>query len=141
MTRIRRGLLLLGLTLAVLVSGSAGTALASFSDSAGVSLGTVGTTTVAAPGHVAGKVTCTSPDATMQVTWQKSTTARVSGYRVTVYYSDGFVQSADVAGTATSWSVPTPLYNVTAYSVRFSVTAQTDYGWTKESALTGSLQC
>ena len=141
MTRIRRGLLLLALTAAVVVAGSTGTAFASFSDSTSVSLGTVSTTTVAAPGSVTGKLICTSPNATMQVTWAKSTSARVNGYLVTVYYSDGYVQSAPVAGTATSWSVNPTLFSVTAYSVRFSVTTQTDYGWTKESALTGSFSC
>ena len=82
-----------------------------------------------------------SPKATMSVTWQPSTAPRVSGYRITVYYSDGFVQTAPAAATATSWSVQPDLYNVTAYSVRFSVTTLTDYGWTAESPLTGSFKC
>jgi hypothetical protein len=141
MTRIRRGLLLLALTAAVVLAGSTGTAFASFSDSSSISLGTVSTATVAAPGSVTGKVICTSPNATMQVTWQKSTSTRVSGYLITVYYSDGYVQTASAAASATSWSVSTSLFNVTAYSVRYSVTTQTDYGWTKESALTGSFSC
>jgi hypothetical protein len=141
MTRIRRGLLLLALTAGVVVAGSTGTAFATFSDTASVSLGTVATTTVAAPGNVVGSVTCTSPNATMAVSWQQSTSARVNGYRITVYYSDGFVQSTSVAGSATSWSVPTNIFNVTAYSVQYSVTTLTDYGWTKESARTGSFQC
>jgi hypothetical protein len=141
MTRIRRGLLLLALTVAVVLVGSTGTAFASFSDTTSISLGTVSTPTVAAPGNVTGKLICTSPNATMQVTWAKSTTARVSGYVITVYYSDGYSQTASVAATATSWSVNPSLFSVTAYSVRFSVTTLTDYGWTKESALTGSYQC
>ena len=141
MTRIRRGLLLLALTAAVVLAGSTGSALASFADTASISLGGVSTTNVAAPGSVVGNVTCASPNATMQVTWQTSTSTRVSGYRISVYYSDGFVQTANVASTATSWSVSTSLFNVTAYSVRYSVTTLTDYGWTKESALTGSFQC
>jgi hypothetical protein len=141
MTRIRRGLLLLALTAAVVLAGSTGSAFASFSTTSSISLGTVATANVLAPTSIVGKVTCTSPNATMQVTWVKSTSTRISGYRVSVYYSDGYVQTADTASTATSWSVPTALFNVTAYSVRYSVTTLTDYGWTKESALTGSFQC
>jgi hypothetical protein len=141
MTRIRRGLLLLALVAGIVAAGSAGPALASFQATAPVSLGTVTTATVAVPGSVVGKVTCTSPKATMSVTWQRSTAPRVSGYRITVYYSDGFVQTAPATATATSWSVQTDLYNVTAYSVRFSVTTLTDYGWTAESPLTVSYTC
>jgi hypothetical protein len=141
MTRIRRGLLLLALTAAVVLAGSAGSAFASFADTASISLGTVSTANVAAPTSIVGHVTCASPNATMQVTWVQSPSIRISGYRVSVYFSDGFVQTATVASSATSWSVSTSLFNVTAYSVRYSVTTLTDYGWTKESALTGSFQC
>jgi hypothetical protein len=141
MTRIRRGLLLLALTAAVILAGSTGSAFASFADTSSISLGTISTASVAAPTSIVGRVTCSSPNATMQVTWVQSTSIRVSGYRVSVHYSDGFVQTADVASSATSWSVSTSLFNVTAYSVRYSVTTLTDYGWTTESALTGSFQC
>ena len=141
MTRIRRGLLLLALTVGVVVAGSTGTALASFSDAASVSLGTVSTTNVAAPGNVVGGLSCTSPNATMSLTWTKSTTARVSGYLVTVTFSDGYEQTVQKTANDTSWSAPISLFNVTAYSVQYSVTTQTDYGWTKESAQTGSFKC
>ena len=140
MNRIRRGLLLLALVAGVVLAGSTGTAFASFSDTPSISLGTGTTATVAAPGSVMGRLTCASP-ATMQVTWQPSTSTRVTGYLVTVYFSDGFVQTVQKTAADTSWSATTNLFNVTAYSVRYSVTTQTDYGWTKESALTGSFQC
>ena len=141
MTRIRRGLLLLALTAAVVLTGSAGSAFASFGDTASISLGTIATADVVAPGNVVGGLNCASPNATMSVTWQKSTSTRVSGYLVTVYFSDGYVQTVQKTSADTSWSAPIALFNVTAYSVRYSVTTQTDYGWTKESALTGSFKC
>jgi hypothetical protein len=46
-----------------------------------------------------------------------------------------------LGATATSWSSTIDQYYVTAYSVQYSVTTQTDYGWTQESARTGSFQC
>ena len=60
---------------------------------------------------------------------------------MTVYFSDGYVQTVQKTKADTSWSASIILYNVTAYAVRYSVTTQTEYGWTKESALTGSLRC
>ena len=141
MTRIRRGLLLPALTAAVVLTGSTGTAVATFSGTSSSSLGTISTATVAAPGSVSGTLTCTSPNATMQVTWQQSVSPRVNGYRVTVYLSDGSVQSVQTTADDTSWSAPIALFDVTAHSIRYSVTTQTDYGWTTESALTGSFQC
>ena len=143
MTGIRRTLSLLGLALAV-VLGSAGAtapAHASFGDTANVRLATVATPTVAAPSAVTGSLTCGSRSATMAATWAKSTSARVSGYVVTVYFSDGFVQTVPKAATDTSWSAPIELYYVTAAYVRYTVTTQTDYGWTKESASTGWFKC
>jgi hypothetical protein len=41
----------------------------------------------------------------------------------------------------TSRSQVIDLYNVTAHSVRCSVTTQTDYGWTAESTPTGWFRC
>jgi hypothetical protein len=138
MNGIRRGLILVGLTVAVIVGASL-PASATYSASAAVTT-TVSTTAVAAPGSVVGKLTCGSPS-TMSATWAKSTTARISGYTVSVYFSDGFVQKVDLAATATSWSATIDPYYVTAYSINYTVTAKTDYGWTKESAHTALFQC
>jgi hypothetical protein len=77
----------------------------------------------------------------MSATWTKSTTPRVSGYTVKVYFSDGFVQSVDLPASAASWSATIDKYYVTAYSIQYSVTTKTDYGWTKESARTAAFQC
>ena len=142
MTTIRRTALTLALTL-IAVLGSAGstsTALASFSDSAARST-TVATAVVAAPANVVGSLTCGRSSATMGATWNLSSSARVSGYTVTVYFSDGFVQKTELGPAATSWSAPIDVYFVTAFSVQYSVTTKTDYGWTTESARTGAFQC
>jgi hypothetical protein len=138
MNGIRRGLLLLGLTVAVIVGVSA-PASANYADSVVVPT-TVNTTTVAAPGNVVGKLLCGRP-ATMSATWTLSSTARVSGYLVSVYFSDGFVQTVQLGPTATSWSASIDPYYVTAYTINYTVTAQTDYGWTKESAHTATFGC
>ena len=138
MNRIRRGLILLGLTIAVIVGASI-PASAGFGDSVVVRT-TIATATVAAPGNVVGKLTCGRP-ATMSATWSLSGTARVSGHLVSVYFSDGFVQTVQLGPTATSWSATIDPYYVTAYSIDYTVTTQTAYGWSKESAHTGTFQC
>ena len=116
-------------------------AQAAFGDSATVSTMQVTTTTVAAPGAVTGKLTCGSTSATMAASWTASTTPKPSGYLVTVYFSDGFTQTVPLAATATSWSAAIGIYNVSAHSVQYSVTTQTSYGWTKESAPTAWFHC
>ena len=138
MNGIRRGLVLLGLTVAVVIGVSI-PASATYSEAVTVKT-TISTTTVAAPGNFVGKLTC-GRLATMSATWSLSTTARVSGYLVSVHFSDGFVQTVQLGATATSWSATIDPYYVTAYSIRYSVTTQTDYGWSKETPLTGTFQC
>lgn len=138
MTGIRRGLVLLGLTVAVIIGASV-PASATYSEAVTVQT-TISTTTVAAPGNFVGKLTCGRP-ATMSATWSLSTTARISGYLVSVHFSDGFVQTVQLGPTATSWSATIDPYYVTAYSIRYSVTTQTNYGWSKETPLTGAFQC
>ena len=142
MTAIRRTALTLALTLTAILgsAGSTSPALASFSDSAARST-SITTATVNAPGNVVGSLTCGRSSATMGATWNLSATPRVSGYTVTVYFSDGFVQVVELGPTATSWSAPIAPYYVTAFSVQYSVTTVTDYGWVKESTRTGSFQC
>jgi hypothetical protein len=138
MTSIRRGLILLALTVAVVIGASI-PASATYSESVAIKT-TISTTTVAAPTNVVGKLTCGRP-ATMSATWTQSTTARVSGYRVSVYFSDGFVQTVELGPTATSWSATIDPYYVTAYSIQYSLTTQTNYGWSKESPRTVAFQC
>lgn len=142
MNTLRRFLAVLGLAVSVVV-GSSIPASATFSDTSALPTITFGTATVAAPGNVVGSLVCggTKTDSTLKVTWTSSSSARVSGYRVIVHWSDGFESVRDVAATATSWTETTTTYNVTKYSIRYSVTTLTDYGWSKQSALTGSFQC
>jgi hypothetical protein len=140
MTAVRRILAVLGLALAVVV-GSSIPASATFSDTADRAL-TLGTATVAAPGSVVGKLTCGGSNSTMNVTWTPSASTGVTGYTVTVHFSDGYQQSQFVAGAATStWTKSITTYNVTAYAIRYSVTTQTTYGWFTQSGLTGSFRC
>jgi hypothetical protein len=141
MTAVRRVLAVLGFALTVVV-GSSIPASATFADSAVLATSSVGTITVGAPGAVTGKLTCGGTNSTMGITWTASGTRGVTGYRVTVLFSDGFQQTEDVAGASTgSWSKSITTYNVTAYSVRYSVTTLTSYGWSTQSALTGSFRC
>jgi hypothetical protein len=138
MSTIKRGLVLLGILAGLMVTTSL-PASATFSASAAAST-TITTATVAAPANVVGKLAC-APTSTMSLTWTASTSPRISGYLVSVYFSDGFVQTVQLAATATSWTKTIAQYNVTAYSIQYSVTAQTAYGWTTESARTASFQC
>ena len=134
MTAVRRALQVLGLALAVIVGRSI-PAAAGLADTASVTPMTVGTATVAAPGNVVGKLTCSQTTSTMNVTWTPSGSDKVTGYTVTVHFSD-------VAGASSAaWSSSIATFNVTAFAVRYSVTTQTTYGWFTQSALTGSFRC
>ena len=139
MNGIRRGMVLVGLTVAVIVGASI-PALATYKDSVAVTTTTINSTTVTAPGNVVGKLTCGRP-ATMSATWAASPTPKVSGYLVSVYFSDGVVQTVQLGPTATSWSAPIDLYYVTAYSIQYTLTTQTTYGWSTESPRTAAFQC
>ena len=140
MTHIRRSALIVLAVAAVIGVGALTPAQAAFSDKATVAT-SVATATVAPPTNLVGQLTCSRSSATMSATWTASTSAKISGYLVTTYFSDGFVQSTQLSATATSWSASIDPYFVTAYSVAYSVTAQTSYGWTKESVRTGTFQC
>jgi hypothetical protein len=142
MTAIRRLPVILGLTVAVLIGGII-PASATFGDSATVAT-EVRTAKIEPVTSLVGSIKCNTPTgttATMGATWTASTAPRVSGYTVTVYFSDGFVQKSEVGPTATSWSASIASYYVTAFSVQYSVTTKTEYGWTAESPRTGSFQC
>ncbi|HEV7187138.1 MAG TPA: hypothetical protein VGN28_04525 [Blastococcus sp.] len=139
MNGLRRGLILLGLTVAV-IAGASIPASASYSSSVAVTT-TIGTRAVAAPANFVGTLTCGHPTATMSATWALSSTPNVSGYLISVYFSDGFVQTVQLGPTATSWSKAITDYNVTAYTINYTVTTQTTYGWTKESAHTPTFGC
>jgi hypothetical protein len=141
-TTTRRLLVLITLVIAAFFASGVA-AQASFADSATVAASpmSISTGTVAAPEAGPGSLVCRSSTATMGLTWAQSSSPRVTGYLVTVYFSDGYVQTVQKLATDTSWSKAITLYNVTAYQVRYSVTAQTDYGWTAESAKTEWFHC
>ncbi len=142
MTAIRRLPVIFGLTMAVLIGGII-PAYATFRDSAAVAT-EIKTARVEAPSSVVGSLRCsypTSSTATMGVTWKSSTSTRISGYRVKVYFSDGYVQTVNVGPTATSWSDDIGMYYVTAFTIDYSVTAVTNYGWFKESSKQGQFHC
>lgn len=140
MTATKRLLTLVGLVL-VAVIGSSIPASAGYSETAALATQNFAAATVAPPTSVTGSLSCGRSTSTMNVTWAASTSARVNGYRVTVHFSDGYEQSSTVAATATSWTTSITTYNVTAYSIRYSVTAVTDFGWFTQSGLTGSFRC
>ena len=138
MTIVRRLLVLLALVPAVIIGVSI-PASAAFADTVTATT-TIATNIVAPPTAVVGHLTCAATS-TMSATWTKSTSTRISGYLVSVYFSDGFVQTVQLGPTATSWSATIAEYYVTAYTIQYSVTAQTDYAWTKESTKTGTFSC
>ena len=143
MTAIRRLPVILGLTVAVLIGGII-PASATFGDSVAVAT-EVRTAKIEPVTSLVGSIKCNTPTgttATMGATWKASTSPRVSGYHVKVYFSDGFVQTVELGPTATSWSsTPIGMYYVTAFTVAYSVTTVTDYGWFTESAKTGQFRC
>ena len=143
MTGIRRSMLLMGLTVAAVFGslGPAHPAQAAFSDTVTAASTSIGTTTVAAPTDVTGSLVCTRQDATLSATWTLSTSTRVSGYLVSVVFSDGYVQTVQMGPADTSWSTAMSLYNATTYSMHITVTTQTDYGWTAVSLPTQEMQC
>ena len=142
MSTTRRILVLLTL-LGAIFTGSSAAAQASFAESVTVTATpfSIGTASVAVPTTGAGSLTCGKTTATMGLTWTASTAPRVSGYLITVYFSDGYKQTVQKTPADTSWTQDITLYNVTAYAVRYTVTTQTDYGWTAESTPTGWFQC
>jgi hypothetical protein len=140
MTATKRLLTLVGLVLAVVI-GSSIPASAGYSETAALATQSFTAATVAPPTSVVGSLSCGPSSSTMGVTWAASTTTRVNGYRVSVHFSDGYVQHTELPAGTTSWTKSITTYNVTAYSIRYSVTAVTDFGWFTQSGLTGSFRC
>ena len=139
MISIRNVLVVLGLSTAVAVGTVATPAGASLADSESVSTA-ISTTTVAPVTNLVGDLNC-NPKSTMSATWTRASTARVKGYELDVHFSDGVVQTVRLGPTATSWSDTIDKYYVTAYSIQYSVTTITDYGWTKSSTKTAAFKC
>jgi hypothetical protein len=93
MSIYRRVLSVIGLTVAVLI-GSSVAASATFAESVALTT-TVGTATIAPPTQVEAKAICTTTvdpvtlvsttTTTVKIEWWRSTSPRVTGYRVTAY--------------------------------------------------------
>ena len=139
MTGIRRALVLIGLTVAVMV-GAAIPASATFAESVSIAGPTVTTITVPAPIHVEVKnVSCTSAadpatsTVSARIEWQRMDTTRdAAGFRVTGHYSNG--TSFEMARTGATTFEVTGTWKVDrALSPRISVTTLTGYGWTAQS--------
>jgi hypothetical protein len=139
MTAIRRVLVLIGLTVAVMI-GAAIPASATFAESVSIAGPTVTTITVPAPINVEVKnVSCTSTadpavsTVSAMIEWQRMATTREgTGFRVTGHQSDGSTFEMARTGATTfevvgSWKVNRAL------SPRISVTTLTRYGWTAQS--------
>ncbi len=142
MTRFQRVVLLIGVAVAVLAGPA--TAQAAFSDSITTPAATVSTVTVEAPSAVAAQpASCdNSRNQTVRLSWVSSTTARVTGYRVTVYRTNGAVAATQLFGaTATTATITFDKFANNPAQLVYAVTTVTDYGWTKESTRTGALPC
>ncbi|MGY1805510.1 hypothetical protein ACI78T_19670 [Blastococcus sp. SYSU D00922] len=158
MTGIRRALVLIGLTVAVMI-GAAIPASATFADSVKVTTG-ITTGTVAAPASVTVNDYCGQTanggyynswgqwvttyyywyDAT--VTWPASTTTRgVTGYRVMAHLNDGTsVVMAETTPTNRTVNARVDRGYLN-YQPRISVITLTSYGWTAETPRTAVVTC
>ena len=158
MTGIRRALVLIGLSLAVMI-GAAIPASATFGDTVTVKT-SITTGTVAAPASVTVNDYCGQTpnggyynaygqwittysywyDAT--VTWPASTTTRgVTGYRIMAHLNNGtsvVMAETDASNRTVNARVDRGYLN---YQPRVSVITLTSYGWTAETARTAVLSC
>jgi hypothetical protein len=153
MTGIRRALILIGLTAAVILGASI-PASATFADSSAVGH-TVGTLTVAAPTSVSTAGTrCTSRQGWNGYTWgtiyelqakvswpATKTTRGVTGYRVTAVMSDGSKYALQDVGPSTLSMTGTFPIAYASANIRVTITTLTSYGWTAESAPSGVIRC
>jgi hypothetical protein len=100
----------------------------------------ISTVTVAAPGNLTAQLVDCNWGRTQDVrlNWTASATARVSGYRVTVFDRSGAtLATAQVSSTTTSATVSGDNLSTLTYSV----TTLTAYGWTAATPRTGASRC
>ena len=142
MTRLRRhAVVLLVLPLAV-VLGLASPARADFSASVSTRSTTITTVTVAPPTRLstAGSTCDADGNLLLKLSWTKSTTARISSYQVRAHTLFGAIDYPIGSVGAATTAVSTQLGS-NFFGYAFTVTTTTDYGWTAESAQTGTLRC
>ncbi|NYJ05072.1 hypothetical protein [Petropleomorpha daqingensis] len=140
MSTARRAVLVLVLAVSTVLAGGLA-AEASFSESVGGST-SITTNAITAPtGVTAVKNSCSNArwiDVT--ISWQPSPSARINGYAVTAYRSDGQVTMVGTTGTG-STALRTTVDKLTGASTVFTVTTTTSYGWTAESLSSASITC
>ena len=147
MSTTRRALTLIGLTAAVLIGGSI-PASATFSEAVTVAT-SVGTATIAPPTQVEAKTLCTTTvdpvtqaettTSNVKIEWWRSTSARTTGYRVTVHPADAPAYTLATTGPADEIFVnPTTLGGS---NPRISVTTLTGTNFTASSTLTAIRPC
>jgi hypothetical protein len=104
----------------------------------------VTTAVVQSPTNVKAELASCSNARWMSVTvsWQPSSSARVSGYQVKAYRNDGQVTTVgQIDGAATSANTTVDKLGAGSTSVTFTVTTLTDYGWTAESTQSAQMTC
>ena len=150
MTGIRRALVLVGLTLAVIIGASI-PASATFSDSVTVAP-KVATATVSAPTYVSTQGTHCAYWQNVDGSWSGELRARISwpvaantksvtGYRVTAIVPNyGNIPVGDVPANQLSITGNFPTQYAYA-GIRVTVTTLTAYGWTKESTQSAVVTC
>ena len=140
MSRIRRGLAVAGLTIAV-AAGATAPAWATFADSTAVG-STVETITVTAPSSMTITDHCQGWWYAATIDWPASTTPRgVTGYRIMFHLNTG--ESMVVAETdASTLSVAVKMdRDYLNYQPQFSILTLTSYGWTAETPRSAVLTC
>ncbi|GAB3349332.1 hypothetical protein [Modestobacter lapidis] len=155
MTATRRTLVLLAALVAVVLGTTP--AMAAFSGKSPALAATVGTVEVAAPTDLRtggtrcwtttytvsyNGVTTTRASTTMRakLSWQASSTPRVTSYVITAYLGGGKMEVTEVPASITSVTENVDGDYADA-NIRVTVTAKTDYGWTAESQKSGIITC
>ena len=139
MSITRRVLTLIGLTAAVLIGGSV-PASATFSEAVAVTTA-VGTATIAPPTQVEAKTLCTTTvdpitqvattTSSVKIEWWRSTSARTTGYRVTVHPAGGPAYTLTTTGpTDEMFTSPS---SISGSNPRISVTTLTGTNFTASS--------
>ena len=138
MTGIRRMAVLIGLTVAV-IAGASIPASATFAESVALPTTSVVTPTVQAPTNVRVSISCEYGTMYATVRWNRSTSADVSGYRVTATF--GANEVVWQAGPNASRLDDEFDRMWARYQVPVTVTTLTEYGWTKTSAPVTGTTC
>jgi hypothetical protein len=110
---------------------------------------TIGTATIAPPTQVEAKAICTTTvdpvtlatttTTQVKIEWWRSTSPRVTGYRVTAHPAGGSPYTLITTGSTDEVFLPDT--DLLASNLRISVTSLTSSTWTAESAKTPVQKC